>query len=455
MALTTVFSACLASSCANRAKQSISFYEAGDYAGAERAADDGLKEHPDDRGLWGMRVRAALALGNGDDVAKSYAALREHEGDDDKPLLHDLAQATIEQALDSPSAKLKIRAIETIVALDMADLEQAIANLLGDRDDRVAAAASIAVLHDDPRAPQVADAMLVSESGEARRIAVDGVGRKVGKLALGDLEKAGEDPDPRVREVAVRWLGKLKDAEAVVLCTQRLHDQDDAVRAAAAEALGAIGIGDLAADAKVALADHALEVRLAGVDLLAAAHRDDLLAALVDDPDPRIALAAGLAAPRESGALAKAIARAVAAPDWTTRVAAAGALAHGLPAAQALTAARQLAADKVVAVRLAAARALVALGDAADARAVFAAALHDPDHGIQAAADLAAQGDPAGVAALSEAVRDAARSPEQRAEAATAHVAAHRVTPGLVAALADSNALVRIEAAAALGELAK
>jgi hypothetical protein len=52
-------------------------------------------------------------------------------------------------------------------------------------------------------------------------------------------------------------------------------------------------------------------------------------------------------------------------------------------------------------------------------------------------------------------VRDGKLTAEQRAAAANAHRIAHHVTPGLVAALADSNALVRVEAAAALGMLAK
>src|SRR5207253_11475528 len=121
-------------------------------------------------------------------------------------------------------------------------------------------------------APQVASAMLRSENAEARRIAVDGIGKKVGKLAAGDLEKAAEDPDPRVRAVALRWLGQIKDAEAVEVCTKRMKDSDDGVRAAAAHAFGRIGLGNVEAAGKQALADPALAVRLAGIELLAAAH---------------------------------------------------------------------------------------------------------------------------------------------------------------------------------------
>jgi hypothetical protein len=51
---------------------------------------------------------------------------------------------------------------------------------------------------------------------------------------------------------------------------QRLKDPDDSVRAAAASALARIGIGNLGALGKQALADRSLAVRLAAVELLVA-----------------------------------------------------------------------------------------------------------------------------------------------------------------------------------------
>jgi predicted Zn-dependent protease len=105
--------------CAGRAKHSVALYEAGDYAGASRAADEGLTQHPDDDGLWAMKVRAALALGDADAVAKAYAAYVEHRGSDDKELLRDLSTATLAQGLASPSAKLKVAAIDAIEDLEL------------------------------------------------------------------------------------------------------------------------------------------------------------------------------------------------------------------------------------------------------------------------------------------------------------------------------------------------
>ena len=117
----------------------------------------------------------------------------------------------------------------------------------------------------------------------------------------------------------------------------------------------------------------------------------------------------------------------------------------------ALPIAQKLATDSELGVRLAAARVLVQCGDKEAARRVFAASLQD----VQAAADLAALGDKAGIDALSAAVHDKQRTAEQRIVAADAHHSAHHVTAGLVAALADADGLVRVEAAGVLGILAK
>ncbi len=446
--------------CANHAKQSITLYEAGDYAGAARAADEGLTQHPDDGALWGMRVRSALALGDADGVAKAYQAYVAKRGGDDKDLLRDLATATIEQALASPSSRLEIAAIETIEKQRIVELLEQVMRKMEAQDERVAAAAAIAVLYDHQQAFEVIDGALRSERGDVRRLALDGLARKTDyrhqlQHVVGELEKAGDDPDARVRAVALHWLGIARDADAVELCTQRLRDPDDSVRAAAATALARIGLGNLADVAKRAIADKALAVRLAGVELYAAAHRDDELAKLAAEAAPDVAIAAALALrPPRADLTAKAFERAVVSPDAPTRAGAANQLVAGLGKAAALPVAQRLAADPDVSVRVAAARALERAGDRETARRVFAEALTS-DHGVQAAADLAALGDDRGLTALAGFVRDPQRSPEQRAEAVSAHRTAHRVTPALVAALADGNGLVRVEAAATLGDLAK
>jgi HEAT repeat protein len=443
--------------CANRAKRSIDLYDSGDYAGARRAADEGLASHPNDDGLWAMKVRASLALGDEEGIAKAYEAYAAHRGGDDFELLRDLSSATLGQALGSTSAKMKVAAIQAIEQIEIHALTDDVAQHLDDEDDRVAAAAAVAILRGWPEAPAVADSMLTSPDAEARRIAVEGIGKKVGKLALADLEKRAKDSDPRVRRAAVRWLGALKDKDALELLARHLKsDPDDSVRAAAASALARIGIGDLPALGKQALADHSLAVRIAAIDLLEAAKADAELVALTDDQDPMVALQAAIAIKATHPQLVeKAVTRAIGAQEWTIRAGAANLLVMALGKEAAHAHAQKLAADPELGVRVAGARALVQAGDPDAAKPIFTAALTDASYGIQAAADLGALGDAAGLALLSTAVRDPQRSPEQRESVASAHRTAHHVTAGLVAALADPNGLVRVEAAAVLGMLAK
>jgi len=448
-----------AAACASRAQPVVALYETGDYAGAARAADAALAAHPGDDALWQMRIRVALAQGDGPGVAKAYADYRsELAGDDDKPLLRELAIATLGQALASPSVKLKVSAIEAVAAAELHELADRVAERMTDDDDRVVAAAAVAVLRGYPQAPQVAGDMLRSEEPEARRIAVDGIAQKVGAFAIADLEKAAADPEVKVRRTAIRWLGQLKDAGAAELLAGATRDPDDTVRAAAVSALARLGATPRATElARQAIHDRALAVRLAGIELLVAARGPDLrtdLTALAGDPDPLVASEAAIASGGGEPA-AKALDRAAAAVEWTTRAAAANLAVRAVGKPAALAVARKLAGDPVLAVQLAAARVLAHTGDPAAATAIFAAALASPDERVQAAIDLASQGDPRGPAALDAAVRDLALGPAARATAAAAHRTAHRITPGLVAALADESGVVRVEAAAAITAVVK
>lgn len=441
-------------SCANRAGQSVSLYEAGDYAGAAREADNGLKSHPDDDGLWQMRIRAALALGDASGVATSYGSYRERRGSDDPELLRDLAIATLRQALGSPSQRMKITAIEAVQAAELQQLAEDVAERMGDDDDRVAASAAVAVLRGYPQAPQVASDMLRSEDPEARAIAVNGIGKKVGALAVVDLHKAADDPDPRVRRAAFRWLAQIKDKEAPPVFERNLRHPDESVRAAAASGLARIGMGDLNAYATKALADKALAVRLAGIELLAAAKSFNTLTMIAQsDPDPMVAAEAAIALKNQGLALA-ALEKAAAAERWTIRAGAMNTAVRALGNKGAATLARKLMTDSEVGVRLAAARALLAAGDKAAAIAILEQAL-TTDSAVSAATDLARAGDKRGLDTLSAATLDAKATPDQRAQAASSHAIARRVTPGLVAALADANGVVRVEAAAVLVMIAK
>jgi HEAT repeat protein len=439
------------------AQHSLSLYESGDYAGAAKAADDGLAAHPGDEGLWQMRIRAALAQGDSLGLARSYQSYTESRGSDDKDLVRELAIATLESGLQSPSAKMKVLAIQAIEAAEIQDLADSVAQKMEDKDDRVVAAAAIAILRGGyVQAIEAAESSLASENAEARAIVVEGLGKKAGSLAADDLEKAATDPDPRVRRIAIRWLGQIKDQNATALLMRRMKDPDEAVRAASATALARIGIGNLEGLGTQALKDHALAVRLAGIDLLVAAKRTDRLVQVAEsDADPMVAAEAAIEAKRSDLAIA-AVQKAAQADLWTIRAGAANLATRAFGASdKARPFLATLAQDKELAVRLSAARALAHAGDKATAMTIFTAALADPDKMLAAAQDLAALGDPRGISILAEAARDPKATPDTRSAAVEAHRGAHRITSGLVAALADSTGLVRIEAAAVLLALSK
>jgi len=441
--------------CASRNKQSVALYEKGDYAGAARAAEEGLAAHPKDEGLWQMRIRAALAQGDRDGIAKAYAGYHDAIRADDRDLLRELAIATIEQALASPSVKMKVAAIQAVEANELHALADVVAERMEDNDDRVAGAAAIAILRGYQQAPELASQLLRSEDAEARRIVIEGIGKKVGKLAAADLQAAASDPDPRVRRAAIRWLGQLKITAAAAVLARRLKDPDEGVRAAAASSLARLGTGDLPAFAKRALEDRALAVRLAGVELLAAAKRtDDLVRLAETDADPLVAAEAAISVKRADLA-ARALDRALADDRWAMRAGAANLAVRAVGKDAGVALARRLTADKELAVRLAGARVLAHHGDRTAATAIFVEALATPDLALSAATDLAELGDPRGAQALDAAVRDTSAGEERRASAVVAHRSARRVTPGLVAALADPSGVVRVEAAAVLLALSK
>jgi HEAT repeat protein len=444
----------LAAGCADYAKPSVQLYERGDYVGASRAADQGLAAHPGDAMLWNAKIRAALAQGDGGVLAAAYASYAHHRKKLDKPLLRDMVVATLLQAIGSPSVKLKVAAIKAVEDIEIQSMADTVHDQFHTDDDRVVAAAAIAILHGGYGDELVAAGqMLHSEDAEARRIVVDGFGRKMGLQVSGDLEAAADDRDVRVRRAALHWLGEIKDVGAVEVLARHLHDRDAEARAASAGSLAKLGIGDLLALAKTALADKARVVRLAGVELVVASRLGaEQLVALAADDDPLVALAAATAVRATRPELAgQAAARALAAPEAATRVAALDKLVAAVGAEAARPLAHPLLADADATVRFAAARLLAHAGEPAAAVPVFAAAEDDP----QAAAELAALGDPRGVDRLTAFVRDFKRSPDQRAAACQAHRIARVVSPGLVAALADPNAVVRVAAAASLGAIAK
>jgi HEAT repeat protein len=443
------------SSAATRRAQAL--YDSGDYSGAARSADADLASDPGDAGLHRVQLRARLASGDAKSAVDGYATWRGGQGDD-LEALRGLAETTLQQALRSPSNAIKVQAIESIERLEIEALADDVIQRLGDQDDQVQAAASVAVLRAHPQAPQILASMLTSEDPIARAIAVRGIAEKVGEHGADDLRTATGDPDPRVRMAAVGGLAEIDDAPTTdVLVKLAGKDADEGVRAAATRALAHGSRGDQRALAGLAIGDKSLAVRLAGVELLVASHDDGAIRALLNHGDLLVQIhAAHAVAKSDPAGAAAAIDRALADAAPETRAAAlnlaegaVGKPGAGDRAARALT-------DASVTVRLAAARVLGAVGRKADAIGALAGLLAAPsvDDRIEAAADLAQLGDDRGATALSDLARSGDTVPRRRA-AVTAHLTARGITPGLVAALADAAPEVRVDAASALWSLVR
>ncbi len=457
-------------------KQSVRLYEGGDYQAAAQAADRGIAADRDDDDAWQMRLRAALALGDADGVAGHYAAYQEARGGDDLELARELAQVTLGQALGSPSVAMRIAAIRAIEESELHDLADAVAQRMTDRDDRVVAAAAAAVLRGYADAGTALDDMLRSEEPEARRLAIDGLGRKMATHAVAELAAAAGDPEPAVRQTALRHLAELRNAELTPTFQQALRDGADGVRAEAVSAFTQLARARRSLEAAhaalaAAAGDRALPVRLAAVRLAAALDDRAALSQLATDADFSVALAAAAAQKLDATAARPLLERGLRAPGWPSRVATLNHLVALLGPALAQEQARAAALDPELAVRLAAARVLGQTGAKPEAIAllasvvdpfaaagprsgVHAAAAAPSSRTIEAAVDLLHLGDPRGEASLSLLLRSGSSS-ELRASAASAHLLARKITPALLSALADPSGSVRLAAAIALAALAR
>jgi HEAT repeat protein len=218
-----------------------------------------------------------------------------------------------------------LRELREVLAVDEA-LATALAAAAGVADPSVRAEVArlrreLRLLDGDAVAALAADT-----EGDVRREAV-------GALVAGDdvagLAALAGDGYPLVRLDVARGLGTLADPAGTAALVALAADPDVRVRAAAVEALGAIGLhdigggGEAAARVRAVLADEAWEVRKAAALALATGDDDaagDLLGALADPhADVRRAAVQGLArwAGRED--VRAALAGAAADPDADVR----------------------------------------------------------------------------------------------------------------------------------------
>jgi HEAT repeat protein len=433
-------------------KRAQTLLDNGDYRGAATAADEELGKSPRDAQLTRIRIRAALGMGDAKDAVARYRAWRSGRTEEDLAALRTMALTTLWQGLTSPSAQVQVQAIQAIERLEIEDFAHDVGAQMGDDDDVVAAAASIAILRAFPQAPDVATEMLKSDDPEARAIAVEGIGRKVGKHAAEDLRFAAVDADPRVRAAAAMAIAAIEDPADTERLSELATDKSADVRAVALRALARGKRGDLGTLAEKSLSDASLGVRLAAVDLLVASRGRPAARSLLEHPDAMVAAYAARAL-RDPEAGAAAVDRALADADWTIRAGAVNLVEVALGKDAARARAEKAAGDAEFGVQIAAARLLAYLGDKPRAITIYAAALSGGDASVRvsAAAELAHLGDSRGPAGLEQLSADP--DPGVRRQVITAHRAARVITPGLWGALADDDAGNRIEAAAALYEL--
>jgi HEAT repeat protein len=427
-----------------------SLLQRGDYAGARRAADSGLQRAPRDQQLWRIKMRATLGAGDARGAVAQYRAWRDLRGDEDAEALRVLARTTVWQALRSRAPAIQSGAVQAVERLELDDLAPDIARLIASDEELVAAAAATALLTAHDQAPAVLVGLLRSDDPAVRALSVEGIGRKAGEHARVDLVPMLADRDPRVRSAAAAAVATFAEGEDLTrLITMARRDPEGRVRARVLRALaGRVGV-DVA---RAAAGDPYMGARQAAVDLLARSDSAEAPAALdqlaaSDDRDMALAAAAArLRRDAPPAAVLAVLERALASSSWPARAAALNA-AHAAPRPLALSMSGRGIADPRPEVRLAAARLLLHLGQEQRARRELVSALAQPDAllRLDAAVDLCRLGDHRCLGPLDRLARSS--SPEIRTAAVHAHVAARRITAGLVAALADTRPELRLVAA--------
>lgn len=348
----------------------------------------------------------------------------------------EIALATLWAALEAPDPAARQAAVEVIERAEIEPLAQAVSKRLGDDDEHVQLAAAIALLRAHPDASAIVLGALEAPEPSLRVAAVRALARKLKRDAAGTITPLAKDADAGVRASV---LAGLVGRDAVEPARAALADDDGGVRAAAVRALG-----DPDAALKL-LEDPYLGARLAALEVVADHGAEESLEAPVVTKDPYLALRAGVILARrgETAPGARAIDVAGRAADWPLRAAALNALADVGPK-RAVEFAAVFDKDPVAEVRLAAARALARLGDAARAQTMLRALLDGPT-ALDAALELARMGASGGA----EAVR--ARWDAGDAPARLTIVREAGALPGTDAILLDGardpSPLVRVAAA--------
>jgi HEAT repeat protein len=329
------------------------------------------------------------------------------------------------QALASPEVQVRVRAAETLGLLRDPETAPALVPLCSDAREDVRCAAIKAL--GEIEAPQVGEllrAALRDASSLVRQQAVLSIGKLGEPESAADLLPLLEEPDPRLRFAALRALGQVRSPQAVPRILPFLQDARKELRFGAVEALGQIRALEAVRPLIGVLQEPDRNLRRAAVESLG----------LVGDPQavPPLLLA-------------------LEDEHWSVRCAAANALGR-IRSPKSTPALVDRLGDEDATVRRAA---CAALGEIGDPRGAGRLVPLLGDAALQAAALEALRR--MGTLALPELERSFAQlGPEPRRLVVdlAGRLEDRRARKLLLSALADDSALVRAEAALALGDAA-
>lgn len=340
------------------AQDAAGYLERGDYAGALKEVEAGLKQHPGDERLHRMAIHAHMAMGQVKEAVGAYRRFEKAEGRDREMLAY-LALTTIRWALAHRSPEVRLEGIQAARQSDAAPLMRDMLQRLNDPNEFVRTWAAVAVSRTSQGA-EVLDEQLRSSSPRARALALEWVARIAGDHAVGTVGEAASDKSKEVRVAVARGLAHTGAGGAPVLI-KLLGDEAREVRAAAAVSLGELAFDRGRLALVQALKDSYVGVRLAAATALGKLGGKEsapALRALAAGEDLLTALNAGRALYKqeEIQPLMNAIARALKLGDGPAREAACNAAASVKHEAAVLITAKALT-DKLPSVRVAAARA--------------------------------------------------------------------------------------------------
>jgi HEAT repeat protein len=359
LVLVLLLAGCAASPAAREARTLL---DAGKLTEAQHEIDRGLADHPDSEELLRLKIRVHVRQGEIAEVVAAYNGWAKREGQD-RVLLRYIALKVLQWGLKHRDPAIRLAALHGARQTDAAPLEDEVKGRLKDPDEVVRSWAAVA-LSGTPRGAAVLERQLKSSVPGARSVAVANLGRIAGAGAIKALSGFVDDPAAEVRAALARGLPRTRSPKALPLLIKLAADKERSVRAAAVAGLADLGLKGGVPTVRTALKDPYRGVRISALLALADLEGEaaaGILADVAAGDDLAQALRAGIRLCRlgQVQPALNAIAKALVDRTWTVRAAACNA-AGSVQDAVALKLVQRALRDQEPAVRLAAARAVIA-----------------------------------------------------------------------------------------------